>query len=81
VYLEPFRIANGAVTCREYLDFIADDAYTRAEFWLYEGWEAVSKQGWQAPLYWERDATDETGWSPYAAGIRFPRYWTRRYVT
>jgi ergothioneine biosynthesis protein EgtB len=62
VYLEPFQIANLAVTCREYLDFIADDAYTRAEFWLSEGWEAVSKQGWQAPLYWERDAMDETGW-------------------
>jgi len=62
LYLEPFQIASRTVTCREYLDFISDDAYTRAEFWLSEGWETVSHQGWQAPLYWERDATDETGW-------------------
>lgn len=62
VYLESFQIASRSVTCREYLDFMSNDAYTRAEFWLSEGWEAVNNQGWQAPLYWERDATDETGW-------------------
>jgi ergothioneine biosynthesis protein EgtB len=62
VYLEPFQIASRDVTCREYFEFISDDGYTRSEFWLSEGWEAVSNQGWQAPLYWERDAADETGW-------------------
>lgn len=62
VYLEPFQIASRDVTCREYLEFISDDAYTRSEFWLSEGWDAVNNQGWQAPFYWERDATDETGW-------------------
>jgi ergothioneine biosynthesis protein EgtB len=61
-YLEPFRIASRNVTCREYLDFMSDDAYSRAEFWLSEGWETVSNQCWQAPLYWERDATNGTGW-------------------
>ena len=62
VYVEAFRIANRSVTCREYLEFMSDDAYARPEFWLSEGWEAVRKQGWQAPLYWERDAADSTGW-------------------
>jgi ergothioneine biosynthesis protein EgtB len=62
VYLEPFGITNRSVTCREYLEFMSDDAYTRPEFWLSEGWETVRKQGWRAPLYWERDATDITGW-------------------
>ena len=62
VYLEAFRIANRSVTCREYLEFMSDAAYARPEFWLSEGWEAVRKQGWRAPLYWERDATDSTGW-------------------
>ena len=62
VYLEAFGIANRSVTCREYLEFMSDDAYARPEFWLSEGWEAVRKQGWRAPLYWERDATDSTGW-------------------
>ena len=62
VYLQAFGIANRSVTCREYLEFISDDGYGRPEFWLSEGCEAVKKQGWQAPLYWERDATDRTGW-------------------
>ena len=62
VYLEPFRIANRKVTCREYLEFMSDDAYTRPEYWLSEGWDNVKREGWKAPLYWRRDATDKTGW-------------------
>ncbi len=62
VYLEPFQIANRKVTCREYLEFMSDDGYTRPGFWLSDGWDAVNQLGWQAPLYWERDADDETGW-------------------
>jgi ergothioneine biosynthesis protein EgtB len=62
VYLKPFRIANRAVTCREYLGFMSDDAYARPELWLSDGWEEVKKQAWRAPLYWERDATDSSGW-------------------
>ncbi len=62
VYLEPFQIANRKVTCREFLEFLSDDAYTRPEFWLSEGWENVKRVRWQAPLYWRRDAGDETGW-------------------
>ena len=54
VYLEAFGIANRGVMCREFLEFMSDDGYTRPELWLSEGWEAVKKQGWQAPLYWER---------------------------
>ncbi len=62
VYLETFRIASRGVTCREYLDFISEDAYGRPEFWLSEGWDTVRTQRWRAPLYWERDAADSTGW-------------------
>jgi ergothioneine biosynthesis protein EgtB len=61
-YLEPFRIANRPVTCREYLEFMSDDAYTRPEFWLSDGWETAKLADWEAPLYWERDHGDETGW-------------------
>ncbi len=62
VYLEPFQIANRKVTCREYLEFMSDDAYTRPEYWLSEGWDNAKRAGWQAPLYWKRDAADKTGW-------------------
>jgi ergothioneine biosynthesis protein EgtB len=62
VYLEAFRIASRGVTCREYLEFMSDAAYVRPEFWLSAGWEAVREQAWRAPLYWEPDTTDSTGW-------------------
>ena len=62
VYLEPFQIANRNVTCREYLEFMADDSYSRPALWLSDGWNAVSQMGWDAPLYWERDPGDRTGW-------------------
>ncbi len=41
---------------------MADDGYTRPGLWLSEGWEAAIQASWVAPLYWERDARDETGW-------------------
>lgn len=62
VYLEPFQIANRKVTCREYLEFMSDDAYTRPALWLSDGWEFVKQTGLDAPLYWERDSNDGTGW-------------------
>jgi ergothioneine biosynthesis protein EgtB len=62
VYLEAFGIANRGVTCREYLEFMSDGGYARPEFWLSAGWEAVRTLGWRAPLYWERDVAETTGW-------------------
>jgi ergothioneine biosynthesis protein EgtB len=53
VWLEPFALASRLVTCGEYLEFMADDGYRRPEFWLSEGWAAVTTRGWTAPLYWE----------------------------
>jgi len=61
VYLEPFQIASREVTCREYLEFMSDDGYMRPELWLSDGWEVVEREGWEAPLYGERDPADETG--------------------
>jgi ergothioneine biosynthesis protein EgtB len=58
VYLEPFAIANRLVTAREWLAFIADGGYERAELWLSDGWYAVQEHCWTAPLYWRDDGTD-----------------------
>jgi ergothioneine biosynthesis protein EgtB len=55
VWLEPFRLASRPVTCGEYLGFVEEAGYTTPEFWLSDGWAAVREQGWDAPLYWERD--------------------------
>lgn len=62
VYLEPFQLANRTITCREYLEFMSDDGYARPALWLADGWEVVKQSGWEAPLYWERDSSDDTGW-------------------
>jgi ergothioneine biosynthesis protein EgtB len=54
-WLEPFRLGSRLVTCAEYLAFIDDGGYERAEFWLSDGWATVQQQRWTAPLYWRRE--------------------------
>src|SRR5271156_4843452 len=66
VYLRPFQIASRKVTCREYLEFMSDDGYARPGLWLSDGWEMATERPWLAPLYWERDAHDETGWRVFS---------------
>jgi ergothioneine biosynthesis protein EgtB len=61
-YLCPFQIANRNVSCREYLEFMSDDGYVRPGLWLGDGWETATRASWRAPLYWERNASDKTGW-------------------
>jgi ergothioneine biosynthesis protein EgtB len=39
-----------------------DNGYTRPELWLSEGWTTIREQGWQAPLYWQRDPATASGW-------------------
>ncbi|MCU1318647.1 MAG: hypothetical protein JWP98_165, partial [Edaphobacter sp.] len=65
VYIAPFRLANRPVTCAEYLTFIDQNGYDRPELWLSEGWTAMRAEGWQAPLYWQRDNTIKSGWCLY----------------
>ena len=55
VWLEPYRLANRRVTNGEWLAFMADGGYRRAEFWLADGWAQVQAEGWQAPIYWRED--------------------------
>lgn len=52
-YIAPFRLANRLVTNAEWLAFMEEDGYKRAEFWLADGWALIQEQGWQAPLYWQ----------------------------
>jgi ergothioneine biosynthesis protein EgtB len=67
-YLEPYALADRPVTCGEWLEFIADGGYARAEFWLSEGWNTVMTERWQAPLYW---SMGDDGWEVFTlAGPR-----------
>jgi ergothioneine biosynthesis protein EgtB len=53
VFLENFEIYNRGVTNEEYLEFIEARGYQRPDLWLSDGWAAVQKNNWTAPLYWE----------------------------
>ncbi|HEY1837188.1 MAG TPA: ergothioneine biosynthesis protein EgtB [Rhizomicrobium sp.] len=55
VLLRPFRIANRPVSNAEFLAFIEDGGYRRAEFWLSDGWAMVQREKLAAPLYWLED--------------------------
>ena len=52
VLLQPYAIANRLVTCGEYLAFIEDGGYQRADLWLSDGWAAVRANSWVGPAYW-----------------------------
>jgi len=55
VLLEPFEISARPVDNAQYLEFIADGGYRRPELWLSDGWDAVQRHAWTAPLYWAAD--------------------------
>ncbi len=50
-----FAIASRLVTAGEYAEFVADGGYARPELWLSDGWAALQRHGWRAPLYWRDD--------------------------
>jgi ergothioneine biosynthesis protein EgtB len=68
VYLKPFLLCTHLATNREYLAFMQDGGYQRAEFWLSLGWTAVTERGWNAPFYWEQ--RDGNWWHMTLAGMR-----------
>ena len=55
-WLPAYRLADRLVTNGEWLEFMADGGYRRAELWLSDGWGRGNAEGWAAPFYWtERD--------------------------
>ncbi len=54
----PFEVADRLVTCGDWLAFIDDDGYRRAELWMSDGWATVCSQHWDAPLYWSHEDGD-----------------------
>lgn len=53
VFLQPFAIDRYPVSVGDYLEFMREDGYSDFRWWFSEGWEAVNREKWQAPLYWE----------------------------
>jgi iron(II)-dependent oxidoreductase len=60
VDVSTFRIARAPVTQSEFLAFVEDGGYTRAELWCTEGWSWRDREKADHPVYWRRDA--EHGW-------------------
>ncbi|WP_299690748.1 ergothioneine biosynthesis protein EgtB [uncultured Tateyamaria sp.] len=51
-YLEPYALANRAVTNGDWIAFMEDGGYDCEPLWLSEGWTVRSRDGWSHPLYW-----------------------------
>ena len=54
VHLEPFEIADRAVTNRDWIAFMEDGGYGEARHWFMEGHAVAVREGWEHPLYWWR---------------------------
>lgn len=52
IFLEPYDIADRAVTNRDWIAFMQDDGYSDARHWLMEGHAVSTREGWEHPLYW-----------------------------
>lgn len=71
VLIRDVALASRLVTNQEYLAFMDDGGYARAELWLSDAWSLVNHptEPLQAPLYWQRDGNS---WFEYTLGGRRP---------
>jgi len=53
VFLNNYAIDKAPVSNGDFLEFINDGGYQNFRWWFSEGWEAVNREQWRAPLYWE----------------------------
>ncbi len=53
VFIRDFEIDRALVSNGDYLSFIRDGGYQNFRWWFSEGWEAVNREHWRAPMYWE----------------------------
>lgn len=62
-WLEPFALADRAVTNGDWLAFVDDGGYRRPELWLSDGWTAIRETEARAPYYW---SGDDGGWAEFS---------------
>jgi ergothioneine biosynthesis protein EgtB len=53
VFLQDFALDRAPVSNGDFLEFMRDGGYEDFRWWFSEGWETVTRERWQAPLYWE----------------------------
>ena len=64
-YVAPYALAQRPVSNGDFLAFLEDDGYRRAEFWLADGWDLIQREKLSAPLYWRHT---ESGWRQFTLG-------------
>ncbi|HUQ05097.1 MAG TPA: ergothioneine biosynthesis protein EgtB [Kofleriaceae bacterium] len=52
VIVRPFALAARPITNAAVQAFVAEGGYRDPRHWLSDGWHAVKREGWSAPLYW-----------------------------
>lgn len=55
VCVQDFALDRALVTNGEYLEFIRSGGYRDYRWWFSDAWNAIHREQWEAPLYWERD--------------------------
>jgi ergothioneine biosynthesis protein EgtB len=55
-FLENFQLADRLITNGEYLKFMNSGGYADPRWWLSAGFNTAQSEGWDAPLYWLRNA-------------------------
>lgn len=50
--LGPYSIANRLINNEEYLNFISDGGYEKSTLWLADGWDWLTLNKINSPLYW-----------------------------
>lgn len=66
--IHDFSLMDRLVTCGEFLEFMNDDGYSSAEFWLSDAWAVICEQGWKHPLFWQLMESGESDWKIMTLG-------------
>ncbi len=53
-FVNSFNIGSRLIINQEFIEFINAGGYKKPELWLFDGFATVEKEGWEAPLYWEK---------------------------
>ena len=62
VYINDYKIDNSLVTNKEFIEFIEAGGYHNYRYWLADGWDLVTTEDWNSPLYWSFDK-DRNKWT------------------
>lgn len=58
--VQDFELADRLIAVGEYLEFMNAGGYEESKYWLDEGWSAVKREEWKAPLYWFKQNNEWT---------------------